>query len=372
MSHPIAVIGAGLSGLYAAHLLKQAGEPVVLLEARDRVGGRVLSPGGAGALHRVDLGASWFWPSMNPLMGALLAELNLTHFPQHTQGAQSFEMADGTVRRHSGGWNQQPAAQRIRGGTQALVEALLQRVEEWADIKLSTQVVALSHIEAGVQIGVRDPTGLATMMASQVISTLPPRLLAQDLAMTPAWDESLRSQLLRVPTWMTGHAKFAAEYPRAFWRAEGMSGQAASQRGPLSEIHDASSADGSEAALFGFFGATADYRAHHAPEALASQCLAQLVRIFGPQAGEPTKYWLQDWAQQPLTAAALDRRPLNQHPLYRAITVPSDWWDHLWLAGTEQSDYNGGYLEGALDAAELAVTGLLARRRSVPVGLTEA
>ncbi|GLI62385.1 hypothetical protein VaNZ11_005004 [Volvox africanus] len=39
--HSVAIIGAGLSGLYAAHLLKDRFPDVVVLEAQDRVGGRI-------------------------------------------------------------------------------------------------------------------------------------------------------------------------------------------------------------------------------------------------------------------------------------------------------------------------------------------
>jgi len=40
---PVVVVGAGLAGLRAADLLRQAGRPVVVLEARERAGGRVLT-----------------------------------------------------------------------------------------------------------------------------------------------------------------------------------------------------------------------------------------------------------------------------------------------------------------------------------------
>src|SRR5438552_16787879 len=40
---PTVVIGAGLAGLRAADLLRRAGRPVVVLEARERAGGRVVT-----------------------------------------------------------------------------------------------------------------------------------------------------------------------------------------------------------------------------------------------------------------------------------------------------------------------------------------
>ncbi|KYJ97876.1 flavin monoamine oxidase family protein [Microbacterium sp. CH1] len=50
------VVGAGVAGLTAARLLRDAGRTVVVLEARDRIGGRVHTDRSDGAL---DLGASW-------------------------------------------------------------------------------------------------------------------------------------------------------------------------------------------------------------------------------------------------------------------------------------------------------------------------
>lgn len=51
------VIGAGVAGLAAARLLENAGRQVVVLEARDRVGGRVWTDRADGLI--TDLGASW-------------------------------------------------------------------------------------------------------------------------------------------------------------------------------------------------------------------------------------------------------------------------------------------------------------------------
>lgn len=62
------VIGAGVSGLTAARLLVQAGQRVVILEARDRIGGRTWTERSDGFV--CDRGASWIHGiEGNPLTG---------------------------------------------------------------------------------------------------------------------------------------------------------------------------------------------------------------------------------------------------------------------------------------------------------------
>src|SRR5687768_4269512 len=53
------VIGAGLAGLAAAYKLKMAGWDVTVLEARDRIGGRVFTHKFAGTDLICELGAEW-------------------------------------------------------------------------------------------------------------------------------------------------------------------------------------------------------------------------------------------------------------------------------------------------------------------------
>ena len=88
----VVVVGAGLAGLTAARELQRAGATVRLLEARDRVGGRVLSQRlSTGSM--VELGAQWIGPGQDH-MAALVKELGLTPFPQHCTGNKVLSIAD--------------------------------------------------------------------------------------------------------------------------------------------------------------------------------------------------------------------------------------------------------------------------------------
>ena len=75
----VLVVGAGLAGLTAARRLEQDGHDVLVVEARDRVGGRTLSGPVPGAdpddpAAVLDLGAGWVGPTQDRVL-ALLGEL---------------------------------------------------------------------------------------------------------------------------------------------------------------------------------------------------------------------------------------------------------------------------------------------------------
>ena len=71
------VVGAGLAGLCAARDLMDAGRQVVLLEARDRVGGRTYSTHFEAAGLTVDLGAEWVDPEQHQAMMQELARYGI-------------------------------------------------------------------------------------------------------------------------------------------------------------------------------------------------------------------------------------------------------------------------------------------------------
>jgi len=79
----VVIVGAGFAGLTAARELQRAGRDVVVLEARDRVGGRTHTVTQAGTW--IDLGGQWIGPGQDRI-NALVAELGFATYPQTEDG----------------------------------------------------------------------------------------------------------------------------------------------------------------------------------------------------------------------------------------------------------------------------------------------
>lgn len=333
----IIIVGGGLAGLALAVRLHHAGEDALLIEARDRLGGRIhgLRDGG----HTFDLGPSWYWPGQSR-MAHLADELGLTTFDQHAAGNLMFEGEDGQVQRGVG-YASMEGSFRISGGMTAMIDGLAEQLPA-GKIRLDARVVAV-HKDTGVTLESGE-----TVAAKTIVIACPPRVAAR-IKFTPNINHTA---LEAVPTWMGGQAKFIATYDTPFWRSAGLSGDAMSRRGPLAEIHDASSADGEIGALFGFVGVPPEARLGRT-DAILSAALDQLARLFGEAARTPRKAQIEDWAAQSETASALDQQPLYSHPTYGMPSELVRFWDgHLHFGSTEVAHDYGGFLEGALARAD--------------------
>ncbi len=361
MRTTVAIVGGGLAGLHAARLLLKAGIEFQLLEARHRFGGRILSVSGKGkpSPDGFDLGPSWFWPGMHPRMARVVADLGLGAFPQHTEGDVVVERSRFEAVQRFPTLPQEPRSMRIAGGTGAIVSALMDALPA-GRLHLGTRVSRVTIRDGGSVLSFWDSEADRELVARRVILALPPRLLASTVDFEPALDSETLLRWRQTATWMAPHAKFFALYDRPFWRESGLSGTAQSGVGPLVEIHDATLASGA-AALFGFVGLDRRQRMAAGEEALVSAAVAQLVRLFGPEAGQRQATLFKDWTADAFTATEADAQA-EGHPLPDPRPwVSGSWAPYVCLAGSETSATDPGYLAGALDAAERAVAEIVRR-----------
>ena len=93
----VVVVGAGAAGLTAAKTLVDAGCEVIVLEARDRVGGRLLTEQREG--HYVEMGGQWLAPYQDQAV-AMAEELGIESFPRPKGGSDVYVSIDGRRATH--------------------------------------------------------------------------------------------------------------------------------------------------------------------------------------------------------------------------------------------------------------------------------
>ncbi len=339
------IAGGGLCGLAIASGLRGR---FALFEARNRLGGRILSVQ-CGA-QRVDLGPTWFWPEMQPRMSRIVSDLGLESFPQHESGTvlhlKDAEEKPSKVRIedvHGG-------ARRLSGGMASLVEALSAGIPNDA-IRLGMELVAARNRSDHVELVFRSGETAEIVRCRQAVLAIPPRLLAEKVRFEPGLDERTMHAMRAAQTWMAGQAKAVVGFEAPFWRRAGESGNAfvSHAQAVLGEIFDA--CDGDHAALGGFFALSPDFRASVHQESMNLLISSQFVQLFGIQA-EKGELRIQDWAREPYTCSRLDLAPTEGHPEYGdpALCLPL-WEGKLFLGGSETAGYGGGYMEGALESA---------------------
>ena len=335
----VVIVGAGLSGLGLAYLLKKEGIHAVLLEARERPGGRIWTQRIADNVL-AEAGATWFGTKHTFLLG-LLEELEVGYFPQATDGISLFEtMSFAPVQQFSIPTDE-PPSYRIAGGSAALIRTLVEKL----DPGLIKQGDPVHRISIGPTQSVV-VTASASYVADIVISTLPPRLLVHTIDISPELPADLVSISEQTHTWMSDSIKFFVAYPTKFWAARSFSGTAFSQSGIIPEMYDHSSDE-----RFALKGFLASHAYKLGPAEREQAVIKQLVRFFGEEAGHYLQYGDVLWRNEPYTRVpdldALFPHQNNGHAIFREPLFSG----RLFLGGSETAAAFPGYMDGAVQAA---------------------
>lgn len=444
LSADVAVVGAGLSGLRAARALADAGREVVVLEARDRVGGRLFNAT-LGDGVTVDLGGQWVG-SDHARVQRLAGELGIEIFPQHGAGRNLLDV-DGKRRRYRGTiprlgprvlWDIFVARRRFDRLARAVgseqpwaaeraAELDGETLAEWCERNVSTAVareliglagrtvwgtgpeeLSMLHVlfyvaaagsfdklidtEGGAQQDRLDggaqllPLGLAEALGDRVRLGAPVRRISQDdggarveadgieveagrviVAVPPAI--AARIELDPLPPGRPELAerlrpgaltKCMALYKEPFWRADGLSGEAVTDTGPVTLTFDSSPRDGSAGVLLGFVGGPeARELAALPPAERRAPVLACLERLYGPRAAQPLEYAEQAWEEEEWSGGGPTSNfgPGGWTSCGAHLREPSG---RLHWAGTETATVWSGYMEGALQAGERVAAEALA------------
>lgn len=346
----VVIIGAGITGLTLAWRLQQRGQRVLIVEARDRIGGRVRSIPATSGSGFVELGPTWFGDQHEKLR-RLLQELGIDFFPQYEKGKGIFQIMSFAPPQIYDIPQGQAPYYRLHPNTLALPEALYERLAP-GTVRLRTGIARLERARDHIRLFT---AAQEILTARRVVSTIPLPLFQHALTILPELDQPLQERLATTQTWMSDSIKFAVEYQRPFWRDMGYAGQMVSQSGLIKEMHDHCDRALTSFVLMGFLhhqGLLMPYKERRA------QVVAELSRIFGPAAAQPQHYFDKNWTTDPLTSEP-QVQPMTFKPDYGHESLREPLWDgRLWLAASETSDRFGGYMEGSVHRAE-QIAGIL-------------
>lgn len=344
MQSKIIILGAGLSGLTLAYYLQKENIPFLILEARDRIGGRINTLYGDGG-KSVEMGATWFGKKHSHLK-ELLRELNIGYFPQHTSGVSLFEtFSFAPPQKFTIPDGEEEQSYRIKGGSSNIINKLIEKIDANL-IQLNTQVNTVLFKENTIEIKTNKEE---LFHCEKLISTLPPRLLTETINFEPELPENIKSLCQQTHTWMGESIKFCLTYKTPFWRNNGFSGAAFSQSSISSEMHDHSNENGTFHAIKGFLNPGS---ASMSQEERKKLLLAQLTKYYGEIAQEFIAYDEAVWSEEKYTYVPYDgyirAHQNNGHALFNSFYFSGK----LRIAGSETATHFPGYMDGAVCSAK--------------------
>lgn len=401
------VVGAGLSGLVCARRLFAAGAKIAVLEARDRVGGRLFSGRVAGAL--VDLGGQWMTPGQSRLE-ALARELGVG-IERHDRSGRALADQRGGLRAAFAQWfamrrierlMEQPGRELDRQGLAEFLRTIKnpiarERIGLHADLVFATDPSTLSllyylhamHATAGFRpqgtdefrfaggaqrlaerlgdevgdrvhinepvtsiVQTQDSISVNGYEARRAVLAIPPRLVGGIAVELPPAARQYVEHSFGGPV-----VKCFAAYERAFWRERGLSGESYHVRGTVRATVEIA---GSPPALLGFVvGAEAARWPARDPAERRADVLATFAQLTGraPPDRPPLDYLEYDWGSDRWSAGCVPGLPPG------VLSAGARWREplgRLHVAGTESATRWPGYMEGAIEAGERAAGEVLA------------
>ena len=441
----VIVVGAGLSGLCAARELVRQGKTTLVLEARDRVGGRMVRKsvmeGGW-----IDLGGQWIGPTHLGVL-ALAESLGIGHVDFYTQGRTVVDyngtrstidgpfppttplpsVSSDDVAEAKRVWQQfhtlaasidvdrpwtSPGAAALDAQTVStwLATATTSEFARFAvthrmlndlggDPDAASMLFALDAYSAGPDDEEPEkwifeggagqiPERLAEELGDRIQLQRPVFRIAQDAdtvtVSTGSEDLSADYVIVAVPPYLAGAIdyspplparriqftqrapmgsviKFAAIYPTAWWRAQGLNGKAVSDRTVLA-TGDSSPPEGKPGILTAFVSGPAAIRlTDQSEDARKALVLSDLTAYFGDEAANPGQFIEMNWPGEPWTGGAYNvvLAPSTLTTYGPAIAEPVG---RIHWAGTDASLSKWtGYFEGAVQAGNAAAQAVIER-----------
>ena len=338
----VLILGAGLTGLTLAYYLRNSNVHVKIVEARNRIGGRIHTVYD-GNDEPMEMGATWLGAKHTNLIG-LLSELNIETFEQKIGSSAIYE-AISTSPHYLAKLppNPEPSL-RIKGGTSKLIDGLKGQLDH-VDIFLNEPVHSITVINNEVIVESKD----YTFKSKLIISTLPPNLFVNIIDFSPKLSEEFVTIAQSTHTWMGESIKIGLTYKEPFWRADHLSGTIMSNVGPIPEMYDHSNFEESFFALKGFLNG--NYFSVR-KEVRLNLILQQLQKYFGDQVNNYLTYSEAVWRNEPFTFQEYKHHVLPHQNNGHSIFSNRFMNGKLIMAGSETASVFPGYMEGAVVSAK--------------------